>query len=282
LECVSEEPLVPYDQALKAVSRAVTEAVALCKRPSNVIRFDVEQRRRLQRGDYTDDVLLRVTVAVDACSKYDFFDNDVCLDAMVADLDRASRSGEFVQSLKYWSSQYDVELSPFIKADGVETSSWEAQSEEDDASSSKKKKSSEDFPLGAYVFLVLVAVLVGLCCLAALAWYFFQACGECRNPFRGGVKNMGKGLGAARLPAAARAHDPPGAEARRGGDEDGPGRTRGASGPREAPAGLRRPLALRRELRRLRPAAYRAGCVPAAAHAVAGRRRRQGAAVPVP
>ena len=115
----------PYDQALKVVSRAVAESVELCRRPSNVVSFEVldvrsDQRRRLQRGDYTFQALLRVTVDVDACSDYNFYNNDVCLEDMVADLDRASASGAFVQALKYWADQYSVDVSPFVRARGVE------------------------------------------------------------------------------------------------------------------------------------------------------------------
>ena len=141
--------------------------------------------------------LLRVTVDVDACSDYGFYDNDVCLEDMVADLDRASASGAFVQALKYWADQLNVDMSPFIRARGVEESEWASVPDEDDSSGGGKKKKSDDLPYGAYVFLVLVAVLIGLCCLAALAWYLYQACRDCscscRNPCRRGVKNMGKG-----------------------------------------------------------------------------------------
>ena len=81
-----------------------------------------------------------MTVDVDACSDYDFYNNDVCLEDMVADLDRASASGAFVQALKYWADQLNVDVSPFVRARGVEDSEWESVPDEDDSSGGRRRR----------------------------------------------------------------------------------------------------------------------------------------------
>jgi len=182
LSRVAERPFEPKSAAREVVARAVANAVDVCAGPGSVVGFhvsDVEEmfrrrrlragddRRRLQRGQYSYEAELGITCDVDACAAFGYVSNDACLASMVEDLNAASRSGELVDDLQRYARRYNMPLSPFVSADGVVEGSAEWSPR---LSSKKKKKQQRDVPTGVFVFLIVAAVLAPVCCLGCVVW----------------------------------------------------------------------------------------------------------------
>mmetsp|Transcript_20668 Transcript_20668/g.61629 ORF Transcript_20668/g.61629 Transcript_20668/m.61629 type:complete len:715 (+) Transcript_20668:179-2323(+) len=164
LEDARDDAFTPEALGFEALSFAVAESSALVDGAGAVAEASVavSARRRLANDH---EAVVSVAVDVDACARYGYASNDACLGAFVDDLAAACASGDFVDRIAIRADEVGLRISPRLACEGVGSAAWEP------TPPSKSKKKKEEVPYGAYVFLVLVAALLGCCCLGWLVWY---------------------------------------------------------------------------------------------------------------